>query len=384
MGQKHATLAVALDQPEVVPGEPITGRVYLDVLKSEKTNSTSLILTLSGAETTIVRWTESSTDSDGQSRTTDHSSTQGQQIINNASTLASSDDGYFVPGRQEYPFQVMIPVGSPPSISAAIHGTSGGECSITYSIEAKLTQPGWFKWDIKTTAPLIVKAHPSPSVSQAPIYVTPSRHDITYFCCCLYYGQGFMTLGLHTPTGLLCHNSPFDIAYVLQQQSSAEITGLEITIVEDLTWFAHSRQRNIRVKLYESVITPQLADPSQTVNDLRQALDARRYKVSGELASSAKGTMKSTLIEVKHTLFMTVKTPFGSTKPSISAPLYVHPYRAGSTLPPVVVTAQPVAYGSEVVNVMTVQPSAQYTGGELRPVVGTIEPSAPPADLKKI
>ena len=36
MGQKQATLAVALDQPEVVPGEPITGRVYLDVLKSEK------------------------------------------------------------------------------------------------------------------------------------------------------------------------------------------------------------------------------------------------------------------------------------------------------------------------------------------------------------
>ena len=169
-----------------------------------------------------------------------------------------------------------------------------------------------------------------------------------------------------------------------EQQSSAEITGLEITIVEDLTWFANSKSRSIRTKLYDAVINPQLADPSQTVNDLRQALDARRYKVSGELTSTAKGTMKSTLIEVKHSLFMTVKTPFGSTKPSISAPLYVHTHRAESALPPVVVTAQPVAYGSEVVNVMTVQPSAQYTGGELRPVVGTIEPSAPPADVKKI
>eukprot|EP01040_Poterioochromonas_malhamensis_P019995 gene19995-23774_t len=245
MGQRNATLAVALDQPEVVPGQPITGRVYLDVLKSEKTNSTSLILTISGKEATVARWEENSTDSDGHSNTTDHSTSQTHQIINNAYTLASSDDGYFLPGRQEYPFQVTIPVGSPPSISAAIHSNSGGECSVTYSLEAKLVQPGWFKWDIKTTAPLIVKAHPSSSISQAPIYVAPSRHDITYFCCCMYYGQGFMTLGLHTPTGLLCHNSPFDIAYVIQQQSSAEITGLEITIVEDLTWFANSKSRNI-------------------------------------------------------------------------------------------------------------------------------------------
>eukprot|EP00599_Poterioochromonas_sp_BG-1_P016168 CAMPEP_0173165388 /NCGR_PEP_ID=MMETSP1105-20130129/21346_1 /TAXON_ID=2985 /ORGANISM="Ochromonas sp., Strain BG-1" /LENGTH=52 /DNA_ID=CAMNT_0014086345 /DNA_START=9 /DNA_END=164 /DNA_ORIENTATION=+ len=52
--------------------------------------------------------------------------------------------------------------------------------------------------------------------------------------------------------------------------------------------------------------------------------------------------MKSALVEVKHTLFMTVKTSFGSTNPTISAPLYVHPYRATSLLPPAVVTAQPV------------------------------------------
>eukprot|EP01040_Poterioochromonas_malhamensis_P014394 gene14394-15931_t len=382
MGQKHATLAVMVDQSEIVPGEPITGRVYLDVLKSEKTNSTSLILTLSGIETTEVRWTQSA-NVNGKPQTTSHSTSQTHEIVKHAYTLASSDDGYFVAGRQEYPFQVTIPVGSPPSISAAIHGTSGGECSVTYSIEAKLTQPGWFKWDIKTNASLIVKPHPSPSVSQAPIYVTPSRHDITYFCCCLYYGQGSITLGLQT-AGLLCHNSPFDIAYVIQQQSSAEITGLEITIVEDLTWFANSKHRSIRTKLYESVTMPQLADPSQTADDLRQALEARRYKVSGEFSSAAKGTMKSALVEVKHTLIMTVKTSFGSTNPTVSAPLYVHPYRATSLLPPAVVTAQPVAYGNEVMNVLAVQASAPSNGGELKSVVGAIEPSAPPVDVKKV
>ena len=60
--------------------------------------------------------------------------------------LASFPNGKISPGRYVFPFSAVLPPSLPSTMFAR---GGGGDCSVTYSVKARLFRPGIFKFDIK-------------------------------------------------------------------------------------------------------------------------------------------------------------------------------------------------------------------------------------------
>ncbi len=343
MGQKNATLGVAIDQSYVTPGSDITGKIYLSVAKDEVTTD-CLVLRMIGQENTCAKYTTHDKNSAAQHYIRSHC-----RFFELSFIIATFSDGKVSAGQYEYPFKITLPLGLPSSLSAILPGENGGDCTIGYYIETKLHRKGIFKWDVEYKLP--IRIFPSPLTSeilqqQFPVYALPVQQKI-HFCCCMERGN--VILSMFTPTACLHSGDEFDVSYLVNNLSSTDIKAIEISAIEEVHWTASGRKRTLTKTLYHSrldkntlqlhtspvvlrdlknqnggVIGEYIVD-STTLQQLKEVLDSRRFAVHGTIGSSNCYDVEGTLISCKHYIQLTVCTTFGSSNPTIIMPFALLP-----------------------------------------------------------
>jgi hypothetical protein len=364
MGQT-ATIAIVIDQNIIVPGSEITGKVYLDV-KQERIDGESLVIRLVGSEHTCAKWT-TTTQRNNKSHTVRHSSHSHCVFLDLPFSLSTMSQGYFSRGQYEFPFSFILPFGINPCMEATLPGEHGGFCNITYRMEARLHRKGWFKWDVSNTAYFWVTGQSELSIPQCPAYIPPQQQDVRF---CYFLNRGNITFGLHTPNSFLKPGEPFDISYIVQNNSHATVKAIELAVLETVIWHSGGRQRSLVVPLFtrrleretlqldltplkvkerlareenqqsaSSVTTPArkvermgnfIVDHNM-LQELKSILDKKSYFVSGNINPNARISLTGTLIQVNHLLQMKIVTTFGTNNPLVSFPITIH--RHGMMIP---------------------------------------------------
>ena len=243
-------------------------------------------------------------------------------------------------GNYEYPFHCIIPSGLPGSVSAR---TGRSHCKIVYSLEACLHRAGWSTWDVQHAKEFTVA--PSPAAEQtAPLYLEPQFVDVkTCFC----YNRGRMVTGGAATNSILGTGETMRLNYAVQNESTALIEAIEISLYERVTWRAGSRSRsstralfksklsalsaNNQTKLEDLYLLPtakkdQVASPEDDAGQLRiikRMLDSRKYCIDVPIDMSARKSYVGTLIDTKHWVSIVVRTSMGTANPEMTHPIYI-------------------------------------------------------------
>jgi hypothetical protein len=345
-----ATISVVIEDSSfaLLPGAQVKGRVYLAVHK-EKVEAESLMLRITGGEYTRADYTttSSTTNADGStSSTTDsHSVFSSSLFLDLAFPLTAVQNGYFLRGHYEYPFIFTLPPGILPTMSASNPSSEGGRCEVKYEIEAKMHRRGWMKWDVKGIHPFIVLASPVPNIPSFSTYLPPVEYPLTFMCC---YNAGNVRVGLSTENSLLAAGQGCDVNYVVQNNSTKRIKGLQLQLLEVSSWSAQGYRRSATVPLYsvrleqgdlQFDLSPSMKNPqdSRTVGgydavitnpdileELKTVLDSRRFRQPIAIPDSAHATMQGNLICVEHLLKLRVFTTFGTNNQEVSSKVIVH------------------------------------------------------------
>jgi hypothetical protein len=345
-----ATISVVIEDSSfaLFPGAQVKGRVYLAVHK-EKVEAESLMLRITGGEYTRADYTttSSTTNSDGSTSTTTHhhSVYSSALFLDLAFPLTAVQNGYFLRGHYEYPFLFTLPPGILPTMSANNPSNEGGYCEVKYEIEAKMHRRGWMKWDVKGIQSFIVLSSPVQNIPSFSTYLPPVEYPLTFMCC---YNAGNVRVGLSTENSLLAAGQGFDVNYVVQNNSTKRIKGLQLQVLEVSSWTAQGYQRSSIVSLYSkrleqgdlqfdlSASTKNSRD-SRTVGgydavitnpdileELKTVLDSRRFRHPITIPNSAHATMQGNLIRVEHLLKLKVITTFGTNNQEVSSKVIVH------------------------------------------------------------
>eukprot|EP00966_Prymnesium_polylepis_P045223 1047625-Prymnesium_polylepis.1 len=123
----------------------------------------------------------------------------------------------------------------PPGLPSTMFARGGGgDCSVTYSLKARLFRPGMFTFDIKAGRPVQVCSTPLPP-TPVPVFVQPDTKAV-YLCCCI--NRGTMTLGATADDTLVGRGQTLSIGMACRNDSTTEIQGIGAKISETVVWRA--------------------------------------------------------------------------------------------------------------------------------------------------
>lgn len=163
MSSNGGQLVVSLDQPHIVAGEQITGKVYLNLGASK--NCSSLEMKICGAEVTRVHYT--TTSGTGKNKKTHHHTAHGRdEFLTVNFALASFPANKVEAGNYEYPFQATLPQNSLSSLSGGGNGGRSSSWRVEYNVDVRLHAQSFVSWDVRHTLPFMV--YPAPILASAP------------------------------------------------------------------------------------------------------------------------------------------------------------------------------------------------------------------------
>eukprot|EP01036_Dinobryon_divergens_P034750 gene34750-44942_t len=328
MGGSSSTLVITLDHSEenVLPGSVLTGKVYMDVVV-EKLDAESLMIRLVGMEKVQVRFTT------GHGRTW------------------AFDQSIFL--------DVNVPLtissnGVESSMRCDIDGNDGGFAEIKYNIEARIHRRGWIKWDVFTSKEInVVSFKDLGTVPKIQGYVQPHAEKV-HLCCCI--NRGSIAMGMSTPSTSLAVQDSFAANYVIENESSAIVKAVEIKIMERVNWTARTLSSNIppHVRNRESAEAifslrinaadmnggisalskeeKAMLDETAVLKRLKDALDSKANVLSGKIDGKY-STYAGTIVQIRHTLEVTVCTTFGTSNPQVTIPLILYHSPIGDNSP---------------------------------------------------
>ena len=308
-----AKIEIILDTPQVPIGGTVTGVVVLTVSHSIEGNSVEFAYNCKELAHTEGYNRRRAFDEDQISRIdTD------DEFVNLASisrTLATSNTGSFDAGRFEFPFTITLDPSLPPSVKATAKPFAGqgtkNFCSITYSLEAKLTREGGLfkKYKIEDTKEVIV----TPIFTTVPAFeprtpVVVGPVPTEFHSCC--FNRGKVELGISALSWYL-PNEVIEVSFVIQNDSYESIEELYIGFYEIVRWktanFSQFEEKKAEIK-----ITPSLADLSsvrrggKALNgeELYQDLVNKKKKVALTIPSWALPCFSTRYITVTHAVVM--------------------------------------------------------------------------------
>lgn len=349
MGQS-GSIGIELDQAQVMPGFELSGFVFLDISTNVNLNEftdSSLNLRIVGYEKSICATQASMIDADRHSSST-HVAFESKDFLVMSYPLFNSnvEEPPLSIGRNEFPFCIILPQLLPPTISASLGGSSGGECSISYYAETTLLLAGRKKQRTQR-AEFIVKRNTTLGIGSSPAYVLPSPVKLKF---CKLWKQGNIFLGLYSPVSLLKQNEPFEVTYILQNQSSVKIRAIEISLIEIVSWKAHNLQREESTILYSTRLEGnrihsmreiptcfkdcnnqnflgQSNNSNIILNQWKSLTSSGHQTMTGLLLPEqpVRGDMKTDFIQVSHCIRMKVCTCIGVNNPEIILPITIYP-----------------------------------------------------------
>eukprot|EP00752_Nemacystus_decipiens_P010235 g9119.t1 len=335
-------ITVSTRQGACFAGDAIEGTVHVnvDAKNAEGTSANELVLRLYGvAKTTVLYNTTNMAHNNSNAQ-----SYQNRDILREKKEFLSYEvqlaafGGKAASGSHSFPFSVMLPPGLPPSMKES--GFQGAGCEIFYGFEAKLHRPGMLHFDAKGKAKLKVLSRPV-ELTAVPVLVGPATETVKKFCC---FKSGSMSIGFQADSSAVGLNESVGLTFVARNDSSTEVKSINIEIKQLTTWSARGYlETNNRT--VASVVVPgtdlraaelgnqrgqsssAIADTARA--DLQEQLNAGAGKRHQLLVpGNALLTLKADLIEVKHMLSVTLKTPHCISSPEVWTPLMVH---AGTT-----------------------------------------------------
>ena len=322
-----ASIYVTFDQPDVMAGCKVTGKAYLSVNQSE-ISCVSIGCKIIGQEKTTVKYTVTVGSGDNR-RTETRTAHDRRTFMNMNFCLKSIAEGRILQGQYEYPFEFIMPSNSPASMFA---GGAGEHCSVRYTMEVWLDRPGLLRWDIKNKRGITV-IRPPPTGSRAPHYMEPCRLPL-FSCCC--WNRGDILLGGSTEASIVCAGEVSSVKYAVQNHSTVDIKGIEITLLEIVSFHAQGHRETRSHNLYYKRLNPEETkldltkissrhgkdhDYMQDLRIMSHLLQSDQTKLNYNIPSNARTSYSGNLIHVKHILQIKVCTTFGTANPIISCML---------------------------------------------------------------
>ncbi len=279
---------------------------------------------------------------------------EANEFLNYSYPLQQDEGELILPGSQKFPFCMILPRGLPPTITATLNDCNGGECEISYYVEAELIEANGtcLKHEV---AEFSVRNSGMTSLPTFPLYTLPTTVPMALFDV---FRKGEMVLGLYSPTCVLTPSQPFQITYLIHNRSSAaKIKSVTISFVEVVNWTAHNIQRETTRIIYQKRLVgnevqcvPMIPENMmKNDNDNNDNNDINHSNNEDELLQEWKklsllsnytindllmndindntiiGTMKSDLIQVKYMISMKVNTQIGMNNPEITLPVFLYP-----------------------------------------------------------
>jgi hypothetical protein len=327
--EKPANLSVILVEKGFTPGAVVSGRVILEVL-NDTLDGDSLIVRLIGQESTVVMMSRK------------ERSRQVSVFVEIPQTLAHSPSGTFQKGQHEYPFIFTLP--SSGLLTSFYANSRGNECRTEYRIEAQVVRKGIFKWDVRSSADFNVWPFPPACPDTYPVTVPVTGEKAHFFWC---RGTGTLQMGISCSSASLAIGEEFDISYVLKNNSTSTIQSVVVGIVQNVTFQANGVKHVFKQFLFEKrlgnnelnelgiEVSPsgkqkaKLLETNRDWVDSQKQLDSNRFSLTGKIMENGSATpFAGKLIQVIHTLELSVQTSFGTSNPLIYAPITI--YRKGT------------------------------------------------------
>jgi hypothetical protein len=320
-GQAATTdgLKVVLDNPIVIPGSQVTGRVCFTV-QSEKIDVDNVMVSLTAVE--IFKngpdWV-------------DHNYPFLEAI-----PVTVAGNGSFARGQYEFRFAFTIPPNGEMFPSMRCDGVERGSCSIIYFIKAKVqtartAEVRFFKSDFEHSAEVIVLGFP-PMTPRSLICATPVEYPLndTFGCC----GKpGNIRFGFLVSSNILAAGEQFEVAYAIQNNSSIRLDqgkdkGMEFQLIEEVRFGGAVIATNLFSRRFERgqvlIDHSRSVEPNDSVSaragnatishpqilqQLQAIMSSGQYRICFQVPATACPTMDSRFIHVTHYLKMTVLTP---------------------------------------------------------------------------
>ncbi len=138
MGQANSGFGISLDQTIVIPGDELSGFIWLDIPIGMK-GPVSLSLKLVGCEQCVCSIQNGMIHGDRHT-SSPNVAFEANEFLNYSYPLQQDEGELILPGSQKFPFCMILPRGLPPSITATLNDCNGGECAISYYVEAEFTE----------------------------------------------------------------------------------------------------------------------------------------------------------------------------------------------------------------------------------------------------
>lgn len=329
---KNFSLHVDGSDHSLMAGSTLSGTVKVHVPEgaSEESPLAKTHLLFIGKEDVKVHYTVRKTVGSGDSRRTvvQHRNSFSQHDIVRMAIPLQYPSDIFKGGNFEIPFQFQIPDHIPSSFQNELQSNW---CKIRYKLKLDI------KNAIDLEIPLVIKAKPADS-QPVPNLVPPFKSDVR-FCCIIPRGEIFAAANVDdTRVG---HGEMMKIDVGVKNNSRAAVEFVSARISQKTFWISKGHRKThdtILVDKRFSMKQDMTALRKSEMQKLKESTNIGDDEIFRELYNAVKdgtnqlrlqvparsfNTYHGKLIQVNHYLTIQVKTPTGSTDPTIQIPLKI-------------------------------------------------------------
>uniref|UniRef100_A0A6U3B2T9 Uncharacterized protein n=1 Tax=Entomoneis paludosa TaxID=265537 RepID=A0A6U3B2T9_9STRA len=393
MGNRQFKIAVSIDQEVCKAGQLVTGKVYLSIPRGTKGLSQfrGIHLLLNGTEHSVVAIKPGTIEYDQRKRS-------GKALIEkSAQTIVRADyplvnlNG-LKHGQYEYPFQLPLRDDLPGSIYCNLGSGEHSYCQIKYTLAAYIDHDGapLPATQLRHEMSIKMKGAPSGPPGPAPISSQTELYPVT---SCWLWKQGVISMGWRADRSVASPGDHIHVHCWGENQSRLKVEYISFQWIEHTQWRTESGNSNNSSTRNFSRILAEERQPIQGHQNW-EAVKIPRTNHEALLQEHGSPTMLTTLtipqdardsyqgplVEVKHSLLITVHTVGGmfSTTPESSSAVRitqrgaVSPSMSSSTA-----TSEPVTAHATVVPAASA-PSDFYDDNPSGPVM--VQAEALPED----
>jgi hypothetical protein len=308
----------------IIAGNPLKGKVIVKVKKDLP--PTKLLLQLKGEEKSKV------VHGSGKHKRTGSAT----RVICGATAVLRQEGGATIrAGTYVFPFEIMLHASLPSSMQGK--GNQGSNCSIFYRLSVDAHYNG------KTVSKVAkcyfnVASTPLPD-ELVPAFVAPKSFRLESFGM----NRGTLSIGARVIDIHVGRGTDLMIYLACRNDATASIYRVEIELIQNLSWYAHSNRSNsdtrtiahlpdvdlpgiVRGKKDKEQVREQIRQGGVQPHELQglyNALQSKENMVILNIPEGCRDTYNGPLIKIKHYLKITMYTKSLISNPSIEIPLRI-------------------------------------------------------------
>lgn len=215
------------------------------------------------------------------------------------------------------------------------------QCSVVYLVEVWMDRPGMLRWDIRNKQMFTVFTN-MPPLARTPLYIEPIAMKVQTMCC---VNRGNIVLGGALENGVLSAGEATTAQYAVQNNSSATIKAIEVSLLEHVAFQARGHNELCTIPLFyaridakdcHADVSPRTSgglvpELDQSLRMMNEVLRSDTTKVPFTVPMHARSSYNGAVIQVYHVLKIKVITSFGTANPEVTR--HVTMYTRGAPPP---------------------------------------------------